>query len=43
MENTVTVDSAATISASGLNNHVTYLSGTPQIDNSGDSNVIEQG
>lgn len=43
VENTVTVDAAATISASGVNNHVTYLSGTPQIDNSGDSNVVEHG
>jgi hypothetical protein len=43
VENTVTVDSAATIVASGLNNHVTYLSGAPDVQNSGDSNVVEQG
>ncbi len=43
VENTVTVESAATITASGFNNRVTYLFGTPQIDNSGDSNVVEQG
>jgi hypothetical protein len=43
VENTITVDAAATISASGFNNHVTYLSGTPQIENPGDSNVVEQG
>ncbi len=43
VENTVTVDSAAIISASGFNNRVTYLSGTPEIENSGNSNVVEQG
>jgi hypothetical protein len=43
VENTVTVDSAETISASGFNNRVTYLSGNPQIENSGDSNTVEQG
>ncbi|TPG35871.1 DUF3060 domain-containing protein [Mycolicibacterium hodleri] len=43
VENTVTVDAAATISASGFNNRVTYLSGAPLIDNSGDSNTVEQG
>jgi hypothetical protein len=43
VENTVTVDSAATISASGFNNRITFLSGTPEIQNSGDSNVVERG
>ncbi len=43
VENTVTVDSSGGISASGFNNRVTYLSGTPDIQNSGDSNSVEQG
>jgi hypothetical protein len=43
VENTITVEAAATISASGFNNRVTYLSGAPQIENSGDSNVVENG
>jgi DUF3060 family protein len=43
VQNTVTVESAATISASGFDNRITYLSGTPQIDNSGDSNVVAKG
>ncbi|MDP9165680.1 MAG: DUF3060 domain-containing protein [Actinomycetota bacterium] len=43
VENTVTVDSSGVISASGFNNRVTYLSGTPEIRNSGDSNTVEQG
>ncbi len=43
VENTVTVDSTATISASGFNNRITFLSGTPEIQNSGDSNVVERG
>jgi hypothetical protein len=43
VENTVTVDAAAKISASGFNNRVTYLSGTPEITNSGGDNIVEQG
>jgi Protein of unknown function (DUF3060) len=43
IENTVTVDSTATISASGFNNRITFLSGSPEIQNSGDSNVVERG
>jgi hypothetical protein len=43
IENTVTVDSTATISASGFDNHITYLSGDPEIQNSGGSNVVERG
>jgi hypothetical protein len=43
VENTITVETAATISASGFNNRVTYLSGAPQIENSGDSNAVEKG
>ena len=43
VENTVTVDAAAKINASGFNNRVTYLSGTPEINNSGGDNVVEQG
>lgn len=43
VENTVSVESSVAISASGFSNRVTYLSGTPEINNSGDSNVVEQG
>ena len=42
MQNKVTVESADTIGASGFNNEITYHSGTPTIENSGD-NVVEQG
>ena len=42
MQNKVTVESADTIGASGFNNEITYHSGTPKIENSGD-NVVEQG
>ncbi len=42
-QNTVTVDAADTIDASGLNNQVTYHSGSPKITNSGGANVVEQG
>jgi hypothetical protein len=43
MQNTITVDAADTIDASGLNNQVTYHSGSPKISKSGDGNVVEQG
>ncbi|MGB9223332.1 DUF3060 domain-containing protein [Mycobacterium sp.] len=43
MQNTVTVDAVDTIDASGLNNQVTYHSGSPQISKSGDGNVVQQG
>ncbi len=42
-ENVVTVESAQTISASGFDNRVTYSLGSPEISNSGGSNIIEQG
>ncbi|MBX7432247.1 DUF3060 domain-containing protein [Mycobacterium sp. Y57] len=42
-ENIVTVESAATINASGFDNHVTYRTGEPDISNSGSGNVVEQG
>jgi hypothetical protein len=42
MNNSVTVDAADTIDASGLNNRVTFHSGSPQITKSGDGNVVQQ-
>lgn len=41
--NIVTVESAGTIGVSGFTNRVTFRSGTPQIDTSGLSNIVEQG
>ena len=43
VENVVTVEESVRISASGLNNRVTYLSGSPEIENSGSANVVEKG
>jgi hypothetical protein len=43
MQNEVTVDTADIISGSGFENQVTYHSGSPQIDNAGVNNVVEQG
>ena len=43
VQNVVTVDSADTINASGFDNRVTYGSGSPVINNAGDSNLVEQG
>ncbi len=43
VQNAITVDSVDAIDASGFNNKLTYHSGTPQISNAGDSNVVQQG
>jgi Protein of unknown function (DUF3060) len=43
VQNAITVDAVDSIDASGLDNKVTYHSGTPKITNSGDSNVVQQG
>jgi hypothetical protein len=43
LKNSVTVDAADTIEASGFNNQVTYHSGSPTINKSGESNVVQQG
>ncbi|WP_209305663.1 DUF3060 domain-containing protein [Mycobacterium sp. PS03-16] len=42
MDNEVIVDNADVISASGFENRVTFRSGEPQINNSGD-NIVERG
>lgn len=43
LQNIITVDNADTIDASGLNNKVTYHSGSPKISKTGSGNVVEQG
>jgi hypothetical protein len=43
IENIITVDSADSITASGFDNKVTFKTGTPEINNSGGDNVVEQG
>lgn len=43
MNNVITVDAADTITAAGMNNKITYHSGSPKISNPGGSNTIEQG
>ena len=43
INNKVTVDAEDTITASGFNNQMTYHSGTPTVNNFGDSNVVQQG
>jgi hypothetical protein len=43
MRNQVTVDASDSISASGFENRIIYHSGSPQIDNFGGNNIIEQG
>jgi Protein of unknown function (DUF3060) len=43
VQNKVTVQSADSIQASGFNNEITYLAGSPQIDQSGQGNAIHKG
>ena len=43
IENIIVVDSAATIGVSGFDNRVTFHTGQPEVSNSGQSNVVEQG
>jgi hypothetical protein len=43
VRNSVTVDAVDTIEAAGFNNQVTYHTGSPSIDKSGDGNVVQQG
>jgi len=43
VEIVVTVAEALRISASGFDNRVTYLAGTPDVDQSGNANVVERG
>ena len=42
MQNKVTLDAADQITASGVNNNITYHSGSPDINNAG-NNVVQQG
>lgn len=41
--NVITVDSTPKVTASGLNNRVTYRSGNPEVQTSGFDNVVERG
>lgn len=43
VQNTITVDAVDSIEASGFNNQITYHTGSPSIDKSGDGNVVQQG
>jgi Protein of unknown function (DUF3060) len=43
VQNSVTVDAVDTIEASGFNNQITYHTGSPSIDKSGEGNVVQQG
>ena len=43
VQNKVTVQAADSIQASGFNNEITYLAGSPQIDQSGQGNAIQKG
>jgi Protein of unknown function (DUF3060) len=42
-QNVVTVDTADTIDASGIENHITFHSGSPNVANNGISNVVAKG
>jgi hypothetical protein len=43
MQNKVVIDTSDDIIASGFDNQVTYHSGSPQVDNSGGNNIVQQG
>jgi Protein of unknown function (DUF3060) len=43
VQNKVTVDAVDTIEVSGFNNQITYHTGSPSIDKSGDGNIVQQG
>ncbi|MFZ0903885.1 MAG: DUF3060 domain-containing protein [Mycobacterium sp.] len=43
VQNSVTVDAVDSVEASGFNNQITYHTGSPSIDTSGDGNVVQQG
>ncbi len=43
VQNSVTVDGVDAIDASGFNNQITYHSGSPSIDKSGEGNIVQQG
>jgi hypothetical protein len=43
IENVVTIDEAGVIEVSGLNNKVTFRSGTPELRKSGIGNSLERG
>jgi Protein of unknown function (DUF3060) len=43
VQNSVTVDAVDSVDVSGFNNQITYHSGSPSIEKSGDGNVVQQG
>jgi hypothetical protein len=43
VKNSITVDAVDTIDASGFNNQITYHTGSPTIENSGQQNLVQQG
>lgn len=43
VQNKVTVEAVDSIEASGFNNQITYHTGSPSIDKSGDGNIVQQG
>jgi Protein of unknown function (DUF3060) len=43
VQNSITVDAVDSIETSGFNNQITYHTGSPSIDKSGDGNVVQLG
>jgi len=43
VQNKVTVEAVDSIEASGFNNQISYLKGSPTVDKSGEGNVVQQG
>jgi len=43
VQNSITVDAVDSIDASGFNNQITYHTGSPTIENSGEQNIVQRG
>jgi hypothetical protein len=43
VQNVITIDAVGSIEVSGFSNQVTYHTGTPGIEKSGDGNVVHEG
>jgi hypothetical protein len=43
VQNSITVDAIDSIQVSGFDNQITYHTGSPSIDKSGEGNVVQQG
>jgi Protein of unknown function (DUF3060) len=43
VQNSITVDAVDSVDVSGFNNQITYHTGSPSVEKSGDGNIVQQG